>query len=91
VDDLAKLLGSEHGPCNVFLHYRDRNAKEVTVHATSACMVRPSRGLREKVEALVGAGGYWCSAGFGLPSHNLDTGDQIMVEPKPWERARFAG
>ena len=91
IEELAQLLGANPGPCNVFLHYRDQRKKEVTVHATGACMVGPSSRLREQVEAITGEGSYWCSAGFGLPSHNLDTDERVKVEVKPWERARNAG
>jgi DNA polymerase-3 subunit alpha len=91
VEKLAVTLGDSPGVCNVFLHYLDGRKKEVTVHATGACMVGPSAGLREKVEAIAGPGSYWCSAGFGLPSHNMDSDERVKVEVKPWERARGVG
>jgi len=88
VEELANIMGDATGNCNLFLHYGDKGAKEVTIHATSACMVNPSPQLKNSVENLFGEGSYWCTAGFGHSSHNNDTDERIKIEPKPWERKK---
>jgi len=89
IDELAQVMGDTSGKCNLFLHYGDEgDSSEVTVHATSSCLVNPTPQLKAKVENLLGDGSYWCSAGFGLPSHNNDSEERIKIEPKPWERKK---
>ena len=88
VDKLAHIMGEVKGTCNLFIHYGDPGQSETTIHATSACLVTPSLQLKTKVEDLLGEGSYWCSAGYGLPTHNNDADERIKIEPKPWERKK---
>ncbi len=69
VHDLALLLGSAPGKCDVYLHCMRPDNGEVIVHATSACQVAPSPQLTEGVEALLGPEALFQSSGMGLPSH----------------------
>ncbi len=66
---LAVLLGGARGDCDVYVHCLNASYGEIILHATSACMVRPSPELQDQVEALLGEGAYFISAGAGLPSH----------------------
>jgi DNA polymerase-3 subunit alpha len=69
VDRLAEVLGKHPGGCDVYLHCTLPDAREVTVHATSACMVEPSSGLVNEVEELFGEQSLWFAATNGLPRH----------------------
>ncbi len=69
VDRLAEVLGKYPGECDVYLHCTLPDAREVTVHATSACMVEPSSGLVKEIEDLFGERALWFSASNGLPRH----------------------
>ena len=69
LNQLASILGAEPGSCDVYLHCILPSHKEVTVHATDACLVKPSPRLRTNVEALLGADTIWYSGGNGLPRH----------------------
>ncbi len=70
VSQLAALLGAYPGPCDVYLHCTMPDQREITVHATSACMVKPSPQMVTQVEELIGDDCLWFSAGTGLPQHN---------------------
>ena len=69
ISELAHLLGENPGACDVYLHCDTPDNHEVTVHATSSCMVAPSAQLKGKIEALLGTECMWYSAGNGLPRH----------------------
>jgi DNA polymerase-3 subunit alpha len=69
INELAHLLGENPGACDVYLHCNTPENDEVTVHATSSCMVAPSAQLKGKIEALLGTECMWYSAGNGLPRH----------------------
>ncbi len=69
VDRLAEVLGRHAGVCDVYLHCTLPDAREVTVHATSACRVEPSSGLVNEVEELFGEQSLWFAATNGLPRH----------------------
>jgi DNA polymerase-3 subunit alpha len=69
LNQLATILGAEPGPCDVYLHCVAPSQKEVTVHATDACRVRPSLKLRKNVETLLGEDTIWYTGGNALPRH----------------------
>ncbi len=69
LNQLASVFGSAPGPCDVYIHCILPTQKEVTVHATDACRVRPSAQLRKQVESLLGEDTIWYSGGNGLPRH----------------------
>jgi DNA polymerase-3 subunit alpha len=68
VDELANILGAQPGECDVYLHCRT-SEKNVTVHASEACLVAPSDELRQQVEALLGNDSLWYSGAQQLPQH----------------------
>ena len=69
VHNLALLLGSAQGACDVYLHCARAGQKDIVVHATSACRVAPSPQLTNEVEKLLGENTLFLSAGMGFPSH----------------------
>lgn len=69
ISQLAALLGAYPGPCDVYLHCTTPDHREITVHATNACMVKPSPKLVTQVEELIGDDCLWFSAGTELPQH----------------------
>ena len=88
ISKLAELLGNAKGEHDVYLHCTTAMGKEVTVHATEACMVPVTRQFRYAIEEIAGHDTVWLSAGMGLPSH---TPEEIYVrEKKPWERNKKA-
>ena len=70
LDRLAHVLGDRPGRCDVYLHCRTAQDDDVTVHATSACLVEPSPRLKADVEALLGEDTLWYSGGNGYPKHD---------------------
>jgi DNA polymerase-3 subunit alpha len=71
VDELAQVLGKHSGPCDVYLHCAMPDAREVTVHATAACMVSPTGELVRQIEQLFGEDALWFSGENGLPKHRI--------------------
>jgi DNA polymerase III subunit alpha len=69
LNQIAAVCGSEPGPCDVYIHCITPEHKDVTIHATDACRVRPSAKLREQIEELLGEDTIWFSGGNGLPRH----------------------
>ena len=69
VDRLASVLGQHTGACDVYLHCRMPDESEITVHATSACMVAPTDELVRQIEELFGEDALWFSGENGLPRH----------------------
>ncbi len=84
VSQLASILGAYPGPCDVYLHCTTPDHREITVHATSACMVKPSPKLVTQVEELIGDNCLWFSAAGELPQHNPRTIPRALT---PKERA----
>lgn len=69
IEKLAETLGERPGKCDVYLHCVTPSHEDVTVHATSACKVAPSKELYDAVERLLGEETLWFSGGNGLPRH----------------------
>jgi DNA polymerase-3 subunit alpha len=84
MQQLAEVLGKKPGPCDVYLHCYTPESDEITIHATSACQTVASTALHDTLEAIVGPGNVWFSAGMGLPSHTPPTINKPDV-PK-WKR-----
>ena len=85
VDAPVSVLGAYPGPCDVYLHCTTPEHWEITVHATSACMVKPSPKLVTQVEELIGDDCLWFSAASELPKHNDGSVSARPLSPK--ERA----
>ncbi|HEO72608.1 MAG TPA: DNA polymerase III subunit alpha, partial [Candidatus Hydrogenedentes bacterium] len=66
LEHLMDVLSAKPGPCDVYLHCITPNQDEVTVHATSACRVAPSPGLRANIEDILGEDTVWYSGGNGV-------------------------
>jgi DNA polymerase-3 subunit alpha len=69
LNQVAETLGERQGSCDVYLHCFTPEHKEIVVHATNACRTAASPSLRDEVEALLGPGTLWFSAGSTLPRH----------------------
>ena len=70
LERLARIIGGKPGKCDVYLHCVTPGKREVTVHASKACRVVPSKALRAEVENLLGEDALWCSGGNGYPAHD---------------------
>jgi len=66
---LAELLDAQPGSCDVYLHCITPDHDEITVHATSSCMVAPSERLWHGLEELLGEECLWYSGANGYPRH----------------------
>ncbi len=66
MDRVARILGSQPGPCRVYLHCTTADHKSITVRVTSACMVSATAELRRQIEDLLGEGAVWFAGANGL-------------------------
>ena len=66
LERLAQILGARPGRCEVLLHCVTPQHEDVTVQATSACLVAATPELRREVEELLGEDTIWFSGGNGL-------------------------
>ncbi len=82
VEELARVLGRYPGNCDVYLHCKLPDEREVTVHASAACLVEPSHRLVQEIEDLFGECALWYSVANGLPQHRAPT-------PKPERKRRW--
>lgn len=86
LDRLAELLGNSRGNCDVYLHCRTAEGRDVTIHPHEACLVPATRPFLRAVEAIVGHDNAWLSGGMGLPTHRPQ--EIAPREKKPWEKKR---
>jgi len=65
LERLAQVLGACPGKCTVLLHCLTPEHEEVTVRATSACLVAATPQLRQEIEDLLGEDTVWFSGANG--------------------------
>jgi len=66
VQELAQLLGTVPGRCDVFIHCMTPDNTEVVVQATPACRVAPTPALKEKIESIYGDDTVWFAGAHPL-------------------------
>ena len=85
-EKLAQILGKQRGESDVYLHCILPDEREVVIHATSACRVRISKPLCNAIDALLGEGAAFTSAGMGLPSHQTPQKKGADTGKKRWKK-----
>ena len=70
VTRIAEVLDAQPGHCDVYLHCITPNHDEITVHATSSCMVAPTERLQRDIEDILGEGCLWFAGANGHPRHD---------------------
>ena len=66
VQEIAQILGTTPGRCDVFIHCMTPDNNDIVIQATPICRVAPTPALKEKIENILGKETVWFAGAHPL-------------------------